>query len=426
MQIRSDKFIYWATLTLLAVMPFHAFIVVLAGSSLSIFPAFNIWKEVLLTVMGVAVIEILLKDRDLARKLWSKNWNKAAVIYIVLHLIYAAFSDNSLVVTLSALKTNLSFIVFFLIAQLAYIKQKNDDYQLNLLEKAIIYPALVVGVVAILQLFIPPGWIEILGYSESTIEPFIPIKDSSIPRAFSTTSGPNQLASYLLLPLAFVIWRWLKTRSVNWLYLALVLGVALIASFSRSGWLAATLISAILLYRYVDKQWLKKLIIASPLFLIVILAPLLYLAPQVRIINNLVLHGDHDITHESLLEGSTAGHIRAFAGSLDDITEDPLGMGLAEAGPVSILTGKPFITESYYLQIALEVGITGIAIFLWLLYAIGRKLYELSNNDPLGMALFTSLIGLTVTNLVLHVWADSTTSLVWWGAAGAYLGIRTG
>jgi hypothetical protein len=124
----------------------------------------------------------------------------------------------------------------------------------------------------------------------------------------------------------------------------------------------------------------------------------------------------------SLVEGSTNDHLKAAIDNAHDAIQHPLGQGPGSAGPASFYLqhSEPKIAENYFVQIAQEVGVIGLAIFCALSALIGWKLFRMINGDStsyLVIGLFASFIGINVINFLLHGWADDPTSIVWWGFA---------
>ena len=72
------------------------------------------------------------------------------------------------------------------------------------------------------------------------------------------------------------------------------------------------------------------------------------------------------------------------------------------------------------MQIAQEVGIVGLALFVAISYLVAKALWD-NRKDDLAKALLASAIGLTFVNLVSHAWADDTLAYIWWGVAGIAL-----
>jgi O-antigen ligase len=115
---------------------------------------------------------------------------------------------------------------------------------------------------------------------------------------------------------------------------------------------------------------------------------------------------------------SNHGHVSALKQGIHDVVHEPLGRGPGTAGPASAYNNQPArISENFFLQVGQETGLIGLALFLLINGGVGYLLW-LRREDPLSLALFASLIGLTAVNLLGHAWADDTLAYIWWGLAG--------
>jgi hypothetical protein len=79
-----------------------------------------------------------------------------------------------------------------------------------------------------------------------------------------------------------------------------------------------------------------------------------------------------------------------------------IGSGLGTAGPAVLKYGNGEISESWYLQLALELGIVGLA--LWLVF-IGFLINRLWRSEQIGLML--GLVGVSLAAIFLHTWADN-------------------
>ena len=131
-----------------------------------------------------------------------------------------------------------------------------------------------------------------------------------------------------------------------------------------------------------------------------------------------------DVTDSS--DESTSGHIDGLWRGIDALIAEPLGRGLGtSAGVGQRFGGAPaVITENYYLQVGVEMGVAATALFALLVFAIARGLTRESEHggDEIAGAR-GAFIGLAVGALLLHVWIDIAVSWTAWGVAGALLGI---
>jgi hypothetical protein len=133
----------------------------------------------------------------------------------------------------------------------------------------------------------------------------------------------------------------------------------------------------------------------------------------------------------SAQEGSAQGHISAVQTSLEVVREEPLGRGLGTAGPVavsgSVRVPHGLNTESWYLQLAAEIGIAGAVLFFLILLTAtaGAFMSYLNVKDrwlrtlTLGMA--GAGVGVILMGAVHHVWWISIMDMVFWIMMGIAL-----
>jgi O-antigen ligase len=189
------------------------------------------------------------------------------------------------------------------------------------------------------------------------------------------------------------------------------------ASYSRSAWLGlAAALGALL---SADKSWRKwkRQIIAGLAVLAVIIAGLAVSFAGSDSFKLIVFHDDQAVGD---VADSNTIRVNATRRSLDAIAANPLGHGPGYAGPASFhndLDTK--INENYYLQIALEVGVAGLLVFLSLNWLVATSLWR-QRQELWPRVLFASFIGLFLINFFLPAWANDEIGLMWWGLAGLF------
>ncbi len=78
------------------------------------------------------------------------------------------------------------------------------------------------------------------------------------------------------------------------------------------------------------------------------------------------------------------------------------------------------VSENYYLQLALETGLLGLALFLAATFNLAVVLAR--SPEPIMSALLAAFIGLSLAGLFTHVWANDAVAYSWWGLAGLVYG----
>lgn len=126
----------------------------------------------------------------------------------------------------------------------------------------------------------------------------------------------------------------------------------------------------------------------------------------------------------SVKEGSAHGHIAAVQTSLEAVQEEPLGRGLGTAGPVAVSGAvrvrEGLNTESWYMQLAAEIGIAGAVLFILILLTAttGAFISYLKLKDPWLRALTLGVagagVGFILMGAIHHVWWMSVLSVVFW------------
>ena len=409
-----QKWITWGLVIIIALMPFHAFLSVYLGSLVGHQAIIQSWKDVLVALMSLAGAYLVVTSPDLRQRLW-RPVNIAIFAFIALGLaVSLAHYGNSLRGLGFGIKTDCEFLVLFVLAQLA------DHHQLeNRILRLVIITSAVVGLFGVVQaLFLPRDFLAQFGYGASTIRPYELI-DPAIPnsvRIISTLSGPNQLGEFLILPICLLTAMIIKKRKR--LIPAIILAVCLFtlfSTYSRSAWAgAATALGVTTLLSLPKKValWL------SALGLVALVAVGLVGSSAIAHHSNLqyyLLHGRINVNH---VEGSDQGRIASLKNGLSQAISHPLGKGLGTAGPASYHSTQAIITENYYLQLGIEVGIVGLVLFLVIIGLAGIELAAARQTSQLSVALLGALAGLTVINLFLHGWADSSTALSFWAIAG--------
>jgi O-antigen ligase len=132
----------------------------------------------------------------------------------------------------------------------------------------------------------------------------------------------------------------------------------------------------------------------------------------------------------STKEGSASAHLSLLQTALAQFREHPWGIGLGNGSHVANLVAKFGVTlpvsaaESWYLQIALEMGIIAVALFtLMLLAAIVKAvLASFYVTDPLLKVITIGVAGagvsLAVSGIFQPVWAGVHVSYLFWLFAG--------
>lgn len=429
------------TLVLLALLPFHALGVtfltkLLAGPDQAPLAALAVWKEALLAViLLIALVEIVRLRAYRPFDLLDGLILAFAAVAILVSILNGVEQGPLLL----GIRYDLVPLGAFVLLRRVPWTQRFP----NLAAAVLMGAGAVVGGVALMSFFAPAALFRWLGYSDlhslyvpgGPIAPFQLIGDSMIRRVQGPMSGPNQLGIWLLLPLSLLLLQLFYKRTSASIAMAVLIGAGILLSFSRSAWIAAVVVIVASLPK---AAWKAKVVVPVACVLCCLAAVLLIAAPSVL-----------------LRAASSAGHIEKPVAAMREMLVHPLGLGLGTAGPASnrssdacvfleewadaawasshpelcVFAGEkqiqptdrtcqcPFLTENWYLQIGVEAGFLGMALFVLLILALFKSL----TRYPVVSLM---LIGVSVAALFLHAWEDAAVSYTVWIFAAVCLALR--
>lgn len=405
-----EKFVRGGLVALVLIMPFHAFLSVSLGYVIGGQAYWQAWKELILLLLSLAVAILIWK-----RPNWRIPLKHPLVwligIYAIYSLVLTVMARQELIPALYGIKTNLEFLLAFVLAYIA-----STNHLKTLASKLILITSGIVAGFGLLQITIlPRDFLTRFGYGPDTVVPF-QLVDPNIDavRILATLGGPNQLGSFLILPLCLAIVAMFKKFQWWQPLLLAALGTTLIHTYSRSAWIGAIAAASITLLLCLPRR-LKIAFIGGGAALM--LAAGLSLVWAIKVdhpIQYYVLHSSAERYHQA---GSDSERTDAQEEGIQMFLSHPLGSGLGASGPASFTENEPVITENYYLQLAIEIGLLGLLLFIGICVALGLYLWQ-SRGMPESRALLGALVGISIINLVLHGWADSSTTLIYWIFAG--------
>ena len=264
---------------------------------------------------------------------------------------------------------------------------------------AIALPSAIVaflGIMGYAQVKMPLSWLDSSKFSDITS------------RATAFFSNPNMLSTYLILTAPFI---WILTarkdvtrrsRIIGWLG-ALLSFACIILTWSRGGWIG--FIAALLVFLLINSRGALKFI-----FLALISSPLWYKLIPGNVLSRFMSIGN-------LSDSSTYYRLYTWKGSfklLADYMWGGIGVGesaFTQLYPLYSYIGTETTVHSHnlFLQIAIELGIIALAVFLFLVFLIFQKGFTSLKNSDYNMKLFTSaamsgLLAALVHGMVDYVW----------------------
>lgn len=428
---------YAGVVALIVVGSFHQLIMLLlfhfTGSMLIVKLA-QVWKEGVILVLLVKVIDLAFRRRRAPR---VHLLDLGVVFFLVYAALYLAYPSSVAGLTLFSKVMGLRADAFFLLAYFIGRGMPLTGRQVRTL--LIVFGAIVAVVAAVgVAQFLAPSQtnaiFEALSYSDfkeqvgdADAQYLVrqnEVMGALIPRAPSVFLSDLGLAFYSLLavPLMAALY-FLSRRPAHRLVANLLLLAALSAavlSVTRSAILA--LVPALALLALVSGRPL-----ASVLLGVEAVAVGLPLAARLNLTPELV----RGIFSPN--ESSAQGHVSALELSIEVLRREPFGRGLGTAGQIGqrFLTQGAITNESWYFQIATEIGAIGALLFLALLLGFGivafRQYWRVTDYwlRALCLAMGGATIGYGLVSITLHAWENLTVSIIFWFFAGLVVRAHT-
>ncbi len=417
---------------LLAYMPFHIFISTVIGANIGGLALMKVLKDIVL-VFGFCSIMLASFHQS-----WFKEWLKnklvlVIVLYAALTLLLALVRPTDTDAEVLGVTYNLRFLVFFLYAWLLV----KTFPKRNILQASILI-SLVAGTVVALfgviqYVLLPNDALTHLGFVRSNgVLPAFFIDDKpDLERVMSTLRDPNSLGSYLIIVMSLAMaWRQksAKRAKLIWSGVSLMAGLCLLLTFSRSallGLVVALACAAALVGRSHVKLSRKQFRVG---LVVLAVAAIGFLASAFALRNsyfvqNVIFHADQSTS----LEDPNQLRVRFLRESVVKIAHNPAGLGPGRAGLASIRNNVQGtqLNENYYLQVATEVGVLGLTLFLAILILVAVRLYRATGDSAYATALLAAFAGLALTNILVHIWSNESVAYTWWGLAGLVMTTRT-
>lgn len=432
-------------LLLIGLLPLHALLVtvgtkMLEGSGHAPLPAFALWKEVLLLViLFLAAAEFVVQKQ---RRIRFDRLDVCILILLALSLLVTALTHGNWKLYLLGFKYDFVPLIAFLVL-------RRVSWSAWFQRAAVAVIMTVGGVVALYglaTLALPMSFFRALGYSDlhslylpgGPLAAFQQVGGAGVRRIQSTLSGPNQFGLWLLLPWSFCLVHLSfrePLKNVRVVLLLPVVGLALLFTFSRTAWLAALVIAIVFVIKMMPGQRARthflRLVGAGVMLLVV--ATVISPTTVVRF-------------------ASSRDHLLKPLAAAESILAHPFGQGLGTAGPASnrvsdacvfleegadagwaadrpglcVFIGGgqvqpaeracrcPFVTENWYLQTGVEMGLLGFVIFLTLIIFVLLQLTAVP-------AVFLPFLGISVAGFFLHAWEESAVAYTLWMLVAAQI-----
>lgn len=428
MKRRAGRFGLYVFFALLAYAPLHIFLSTWLGTTFSELEFAKIFKDI---VLPVGFFATLFAAWDMA---WLKKFVRQPLIilvglYALLTVVFALVFDTHQRAELLGVVYNLRFLLIFIYAGLL-LQLYNPEYLRRRALQIVLGVGVVVAAFGVAQYTVlPDDALTHVGYSrENGVLPAFHIDDKpDLERVMSTIRDPNTLGSYLIIIIPLLVAGLFMTKRPETRQILigglLLASLAMLFSFSRSGWLGiiVSMLTFAVVYfagRYNIGQFVrthrKWLIIGA--LIIALLGAGFFAARDSYFVQNVILHADESTT----LEDPNELRVRFWQESLTAAVQNPLGHGPGTAGLASIQGDHVILNENYYFQILHEVGLIGLILFLAILVLVGVRLYRTyqQTRNVYALGLFAAFIGLLATNFLVHIWSNEAVAFTFWALVG--------
>jgi putative inorganic carbon (HCO3(-)) transporter len=358
----------------------------------------SLWDE------GVLVILTLIcgwRIIETNRKLPSLKTPFLAFVVLGLGLLIADM--NHFLVNIEGFRAVFQYMLAFFIG---YYLLHNQG-QAATLARIMVVVASAVGAYGLLQVIL--GVETPMHWSDSS--------ENIRTRAFSIVQSPNILGSYMALmsPIAFGL-AFLEKGKKRWLWvlLGLLMLSALLFTLSRGAWLAFAAALG-LISIFFDRRLLIILLVAA------ILA--LFFVPAVGSrITNL-------FSEEYIEKSSKDGRIARWLGAYDMMRDNPFyGLGLGHyGGAVGERNFGTIYVDSYYFKTLAETGLTGLALYFWLMGALVKDAYRIWRKQTnkrvfyFYASVMAGLFAVIIHNAVENIFEVPFMNTYFWLLAGVFL-----
>lgn len=411
--------------TLFALVPFHAFLTVWGSTLFGHYVVLRLWNGVFLAMLTAIGMWWLVRDSATRRWLVSNKIAHIILLYTAVTFVVTGVAYWRGGITAMALAygvfVNLRYLAFFL---LVWALARKSNWLKRHWIPLVLGPAVVVCVVALMQYFVLPADVmKHFGYADYTIPPYETINNNpEFIRVASTLRGANPLGAYLALIVgslaALLLAAKAGMRRGVLVGMSLVVALALLVSFSRSGWLGAFVAAALVWFGWLKTTKTRRIFWFVLLGVIIFTVVTFTAFQNNRAVQNAVFHTDDQSSIETSSNEARWSHLTT---ALEDVRGHPLGGGAGSAGPASVYNVHSKIAENYFLQIGQETGWVGLGLYLTIVVAVAQRLWRF-RTDLLVLACFGGLVGLSLIAMLSHSWTDETVAYLWWGLAGIALG----
>jgi hypothetical protein len=383
------------------------------GVPAAILAPMRFWKEAIILTLVIKVIH----------QGWGKldrvDWVGLAMLVLILVFVLLPSANGLYAKSLAARQDGMLIVVFLIARHL-----KMPVWASRWLESIVLALGVIVAGFAIWNHFAPTSfsnWIDgtgVIAYRREALQaPFQPaiaydtVAGQAFVRAGSIFLNAATLGFYCLIPIGIAMGRAVKIGPGWRPILAGLLALsALLLSLTRSAIVALPIMLLVVLMVGRTRQRLA----AGLLIGTVALYPL---AASINL-------GQRFSAAFDTSSGSSGVHIGALIADVEQVLAHPLGVGLAQAGLAGRRAGvEGFIdNESWYFALGTEMGILGMALYIWFQALVMRDLWRRARQGSTAAAgALAGLVGLGIGGIFLFSFSDLVTAWTVFALAGLAL-----
>jgi O-antigen ligase len=256
-------------------------------------------------------------------------------------------------------------------------------------------------------------------FSATDIRRYGDIGGQHVVRVGSVFLDPTPCGFFLVLPFAVAVEHRLRSglRGRASLLLLLLIGTALILTQTRAA-LISSLVVVFLAVRHIEGRNSSRRI----QFALIFAAAIVLALPAITATGL----NERVTTTTSGQNQSSMDHLEAFWNGVHAIETEPLGHGVGTSAGIGqrFSSAKSTVTENNYLQVGIETGVIAMVLFGALTVAMLRRLRRAAASGDLGTStVWSAGLGLAIGAFLLHAWNEFSVAWVFWGLAGAAIGI---
>lgn len=358
----------------------------------------RIWPLALMALVFLGIILRILKNQK--ERFFFTEVSFPLLFFLLWTSLSLVENSVSFLVGFEGIRAILQTSIFFFLALNASRKKEKLKTLLFVVAIILLGVSLLAIYQHIIQVPVKPGWVD------------VDFEQDIKTRSYSIFPSPNALSGYLVLFFPLILVLFLEERKtflkIFFLGVALLMGLALMYTLTRAGWLVCGL-SLLLLGVLHDRRILVFLLI---------LALALPFLPEFSTRLSTMVSGEY------WAKSATAGRLYRWELGLEIASGHPLfGTGPGTfGGAVAYRAGywPGVYADNYYIKTASELGFAGLALFLstLLFVVIGgfrriKALKEITLKN-LGWSLQAGIFAFLAHNFTENLWEEPPLAVAFW------------